>query len=742
MIQTLTYRVNVAPEGVPPVVRLSQNENGRQLVFDLGGSGVVDIPAGAVVTISGTKPDGVVYSATGTMDGTNAVFNEDTQMTAVAGEWDAKIRVTYNGATIATVKIWFAIDSDPVEAGAVPSDSELEGLVAEAQQYAESARSAAYGSPLTAATAAAMTDTSKVYVYTGSETGYTAGHWYYYNGTAWTDGGVYQSAGVQTDTTLTVAGMPADAKATGDEIADLKDALDVETEAREALADRVTAIENEEGLHRYGVSGIGQAASQLTRLWDAVGMTAQVGTDGDNSAVVNNFDDVTPFNRRKCVGTWHKSGSKAVFHVHAYYGDEDYTEDGSNGDYVAVECPRAYYYFKNGVLGVSAHHWPEWRPFDIFCRDHNPDDTMEYCYLPAYALATNEEGKAVCLPGYDNEQGAYKQLVDAARTYKGGELGNLAIIQPAAVNFYEWALFTVEFARQDGQQIMFGAAFLRHSNDDRVTFKDATHVITNNYQATRVPMECVAIITATIDINHSGYKATHRIVSVTRCDADGTPNTTGTHQLLELEDLGKTYFVYDTTGTTEYRLAARPYRTGDCNGVSTPSGSPVSNTSGHYPMKYRHRENVYANQYHTVMDLFNKRVGSGDDDYFLEWYFLPDPSVYEPSASGKPDATDLATDAFELLDIETDHAHYVNGWIKSKLFSGEYPDLWIPYEENGSNTTYYADYASLVSSSVVRAVRLGGLWLNGSNAGFSAAFAYYAPGAGTAVFGADLCMIQ
>lgn len=248
MIQTLTYRVNVAPEGVPPVVRLSQNENGRQLVFDLGGSGVVDIPAGAVVTISGTKPDGVVYSATGTMDGTNAVFNEDTQMTAVAGEWDAKIRVTYNGATIATVKIWFAIDSDPVEAGAVPSDSELEGLVAEAQQYAESARSAAYGSPLTAATAAAMTDTSKVYVYTGSETGYTAGHWYYYNGTAWTDGGVYQSAGVQTDTTLTVAGMPADAKATGDEITDLKDALDDETEARELLETRTATIERVIGI--------------------------------------------------------------------------------------------------------------------------------------------------------------------------------------------------------------------------------------------------------------------------------------------------------------------------------------------------------------------------------------------------------------------------------------------------------------------------------------------------------------
>ena len=38
-----------------------------------------------------------------------------------------------------------------------------------------------------------MVNQSRVYVYTGSETGYTAGHWYYYNGTAWIDGGVYNA---------------------------------------------------------------------------------------------------------------------------------------------------------------------------------------------------------------------------------------------------------------------------------------------------------------------------------------------------------------------------------------------------------------------------------------------------------------------------------------------------------------------------------------------------------------------
>jgi lysophospholipase L1-like esterase len=72
-----------------------------------------------------------------------------------------------------------------------------------------------YGYPFTAATAAAMADTTKIYVYTGSETGYTNGNWYYWNGTAWVSGGVYNATALETDKTLTVNGAAADAEVTG-----------------------------------------------------------------------------------------------------------------------------------------------------------------------------------------------------------------------------------------------------------------------------------------------------------------------------------------------------------------------------------------------------------------------------------------------------------------------------------------------------------------------------------------------
>ena len=86
----------------------------------------------------------------------------------------------------------------------------------------------AVGSPLVASTASAMTDTTKIYVYTGSESGYTNGNWYYYNGAAWVGGGVYNAVAVSTDTTLSVSGMPADAKVVGDEILADRAALNYE----------------------------------------------------------------------------------------------------------------------------------------------------------------------------------------------------------------------------------------------------------------------------------------------------------------------------------------------------------------------------------------------------------------------------------------------------------------------------------------------------------------------------------
>lgn len=77
---------------------------------------------------------------------------------------------------------------------------------------------AGYGYPFTASTVADMTDIDKIYVYTGSEEDYINGNWYYYNGSAWVSGGVYNAVAFTTDKALSVSDAAADSKVTGDNI--------------------------------------------------------------------------------------------------------------------------------------------------------------------------------------------------------------------------------------------------------------------------------------------------------------------------------------------------------------------------------------------------------------------------------------------------------------------------------------------------------------------------------------------
>ena len=60
--------------------------------------------------------------------------------------------------------------------------------------------SAMVGQPFMASSASEMTDTSKIYVYVGETTGsLTNGYWYYYNGTAWVEGGEYMASTTERD---------------------------------------------------------------------------------------------------------------------------------------------------------------------------------------------------------------------------------------------------------------------------------------------------------------------------------------------------------------------------------------------------------------------------------------------------------------------------------------------------------------------------------------------------------------
>lgn len=93
------------------------------------------------------------------------------------------------------------------------------------------------GRPIPVSTAAGMTDTDAIYLYTGNETGYQTNYWYYHNGTSWVPGAEYGSMTV--DDTLSVTGAAADAKTTGDALDELNgrlgDLSDLETTDKSSI---------------------------------------------------------------------------------------------------------------------------------------------------------------------------------------------------------------------------------------------------------------------------------------------------------------------------------------------------------------------------------------------------------------------------------------------------------------------------------------------------------------------------
>lgn len=153
-----------------------------------------------------------------------------------------------------------------------------------------------YGYPFTASTSADMTDQSKIYVYVGTtDSNFTNGNWYYYDGSAWVSGGVYNSIAVSTDTTLSVAGKPADAEATGDEIKKTKAEMSL-FGVDDLLWDNTNPSNNTQ--------------NKVTWTVDKVNKTVTVTTDGaaTGTSVINFYALTSPF------PSWLEKGKKYRLH--------------------------------------------------------------------------------------------------------------------------------------------------------------------------------------------------------------------------------------------------------------------------------------------------------------------------------------------------------------------------------------------------------------------------------------------
>lgn len=112
------------------------------------------------------------------------------------------------GSTVVSNPVYIAIGDTVIDTEAIESSNEFSAL----QQALTSINNlSSAASPLMANTVADMTDSTRCYVYTGTEEGYSKGYLYYWNGTEWTKGWSYQATQTNAANVFMADGTTAEA---------------------------------------------------------------------------------------------------------------------------------------------------------------------------------------------------------------------------------------------------------------------------------------------------------------------------------------------------------------------------------------------------------------------------------------------------------------------------------------------------------------------------------------------------
>ncbi len=447
--------------------------------------------------------------------------------------------------------------------------------------------------------------------------------------------------------------------------------------------DHDTFIENilelQGDVKRYGVQFSG-SASRGTRLYDAVGLSAAVGTDTETA--VNDFDFIMPWAGMRRCNTALVNGERVATFFEGEVGFDNVNKD------VFVYVPLFYYYRSDddNTHVVSSSPLAGYRAPSKFRR---ADNTLrDYVFLPAYTAGIDENGVPVSRPGYWPRCISLTAFMTLCKQkHTSGDLDADIWIESTKDEEIIRILLDIEFATRDHQTVMQGASSVRYATD--VVTEGGTNECT-------VPAACAAalIVGQAIAIgtaDKGSEVATN--VTVTAIDTDTNKITL---QSVNGEDI---------TVTAGNYISSRPWKSGECDGVLTPSGSPISNTNAKMPCKYRGIENPWGNQFRWRWDYLQS-------DH--QPYVLDDPNDYTGSVNEHytPLSYTVATS---------------NGYAVAMGFDENFPHCRVTTSiTGGSSTTYFADY--YYQNTGVRALRVGGLAYDGRHAGARDCSVGYAPG--------------
>ena len=200
------------------------------------------------------------------------------------------------------------------------------------------AAKAAINGVLVAENTSQMTQENTAYVYTGTQSGYTAGKWYYKIGNTIKEGGTYQGTIPVVDETLTISGAAADAAKTGEEISDLKSAVDP-------------------------FLSVGKNLLNLTTLSPNTYINKDTGNvDPYNGWTSSDFIPVDEYTQYRLIylsnGSYVRATGQNLYFAF-YNANKTYVRGGigdgmygyENSQYIRVSCPSSY--FANNIMFLT-----------------------------------------------------------------------------------------------------------------------------------------------------------------------------------------------------------------------------------------------------------------------------------------------------------------------------------------------------------------------------------------------------
>lgn len=123
-----TFNLDLIPQGVPPIVHVSQYDKGQTWEIHLHENGIVfPVPANTSAAIQGTKPDSTGFQFPAVItEGDNVVtFTLEQQMTVFSGDIDCELVLVNGDDQVATINFILSVEPTTLDDDTVISETQL-----------------------------------------------------------------------------------------------------------------------------------------------------------------------------------------------------------------------------------------------------------------------------------------------------------------------------------------------------------------------------------------------------------------------------------------------------------------------------------------------------------------------------------------------------------------------------------------------------------------------------------------